>query len=64
MKEGKKSFFREVKQEYKNVSWPSKEQVISSTGVVIFYVLVISLFLGLADYSILKLMNLILGIKG
>lgn len=63
MKEGKRSFFKEVRQEYKNVNWPTKEQVVSSTGVVIFFTLAASAFLGLADYGILKLINLILGIK-
>jgi len=63
MKASKKSFFKEVRQEYKNVNWPTKEQVVSSTGVVIFFTLVMSLFLGLSDYGILKLINLILGIE-
>lgn len=62
MKSGKKSFFREVKQEYKNVNWPTKDQVLSSTGVVIFFVTVVSLFLGVVDYGVLKLINLILGL--
>jgi len=62
MKEKKPSFFSEVKQEYKNVSWPAKDQVISSTGVVIFLVIVLSLFLGLADLGIIQLINLIIGI--
>lgn len=62
MKKSKRSFFKEVKQEYKNVSWPSKEQVVSSTGVVIFFVVLISLFLGFVDYSVIELINIILGI--
>jgi preprotein translocase subunit SecE len=62
MKGGKKSFIREVKQEYKNVNWPSKDQVLSSTGVVLFFVFVMSIFLGLVDYGILNLIHLILGI--
>lgn len=63
MKKNKRSFFKEVRQEYKNVNWPTKEQVVSSTGVVIFFTLIMSLFLGLSDYGILKLINLILGIE-
>ena len=55
MKKSKRSFFKEVKQEYKNVSWPSKEQVVSSTGVVIFFVVLISLFLGFVDYSVIEI---------
>ncbi|HOJ49584.1 MAG TPA: preprotein translocase subunit SecE [Spirochaetota bacterium] len=62
MKEKRPSFFSEVKQEYKNVSWPSKDQVISSTGVVIFFVIVISIFLGLIDLGIIKLIDFIIGL--
>lgn len=61
-KPAKKSFFKEVKQEYKNVNWPTKDQVISSTGVVLFFVAVLSIFLGAVDFGLLKLINLILGI--
>lgn len=62
MKGAKKNFLKEVKQEYKNVNWPTKDQVISSTGVVLFFVFVVSIFLGFIDYGILKLINLLLGI--
>ncbi len=62
-KDKKKSFFKEVKQEYKNVNWPTKDDVLSSTGVVIFFVVAVSLFLGLVDYGVIKLINLILGMS-
>ncbi|MFH1032863.1 MAG: preprotein translocase subunit SecE [Pseudomonadota bacterium] len=43
-------FLREVKTELKKVTWPSRKQTMSSTGVVVGLVIVISLFLGLVDY--------------
>ena len=62
-KKGIGKFVKDVRQEYRNVNWPTKDEVFSSTIVVIVFVVVISTFLGFADYSILKLINLILGIN-
>ena len=42
-------FLREVKVELKKVTWPSRKQTLGSTLVVIILVMIISLFLGLAD---------------
>ncbi|MCA9372891.1 preprotein translocase subunit SecE [Candidatus Woesebacteria bacterium] len=43
-------YFREVMQELKKVSWPSRSQTQEKTIVVILSSLVIGLYLGLADY--------------
>lgn len=42
-------FLKEVYTELKNVSWPSKEQTIHYTVLVIVISLVIALILGLLD---------------
>jgi preprotein translocase subunit SecE len=55
-----KEFFREVKVEIKKVVFPSKDELIGSTWVVIITVLVISLFLGIVDISLAKLVELAL----
>lgn len=43
-------YFREVIQELKKVSWPSRIQTQEKTFVVLLTSLVIGLYLGLADY--------------
>ncbi len=43
-------YFREVIQELKKVSWPSRIQTQEKTLVVLLTSLVIGLYLGLADY--------------
>lgn len=43
-------YFREVIQELKKVSWPSRIQTQEKTLVVLVTSLVIGLYLGLADY--------------
>jgi preprotein translocase subunit SecE len=55
-----KNFFREVKVEAGKVNYPSKEELIGSTGVVIVTVLVISIFLGMIDMGLGKLVNYII----
>jgi len=42
-------FLSEVKIEIKKVTWPSKKEAIGGTGVVLFTVFIMSVFLGLVD---------------
>jgi preprotein translocase subunit SecE len=53
-----KQFFREVKVETKKVVYPNREELIGSTWVVIITVMVISVFLGIVDLSLAKLVGM------
>ena len=53
-------FFREVKIELKKVTWPSRNQTIGSTVVVILLVMIISLFLGMVDIGLSNLVRVLL----
>lgn len=55
-----KEFFREVKVEVKKVVFPSKDELIGSTWVVIITVIVVSLFLGIVDLGLSKLVSIAL----
>ncbi|MEE8330110.1 MAG: preprotein translocase subunit SecE [Thermodesulfovibrionia bacterium] len=55
-----KIFLKEVKIELKKVSFPSRDEVIGSTKVVLITVLIISLFLGMVDRGLSKLVSLAL----
>jgi len=55
-----KDFFREIKVEATKVNYPSKDDLIGSTWVVIVTVLVISVFLGMIDFSLGKVVNYII----
>ncbi|MGB9716684.1 MAG: preprotein translocase subunit SecE [Thermodesulfovibrionales bacterium] len=55
-----KEFFREVKIELKKVVFPSRDELIGSTWVVIITVIIISLFLGVVDLGLTKLVGLAL----
>jgi preprotein translocase subunit SecE len=53
-------FLREVKIELKKVTWPSRKQTLGSTVVVIVLVMIISLFLGMADFGLSSLIRVVL----
>ena len=53
-----KNFFREVKIELKKVVFPSREEVIGSTKVVVVLVLIVAVFLGLIDLVLSKLIGM------
>lgn len=55
-----KQFFREVKVESKKVIYPDKNELIDSTWIVIVTVVLISIFLGVIDLSLTKLVGLVL----
>ncbi|MBI5057442.1 MAG: preprotein translocase subunit SecE [Nitrospirae bacterium] len=54
-----KEFFREVKVELKKVVFPGKDEVIGSTKVVLAMVFIISIFLGLIDLLLSKLIGMV-----
>ena len=53
-------FFREVKVEIKKISWPQRNETISSTSIVIIIVFIIGIFLGIVDVGLARLVKLIL----
>ncbi len=52
-----KEFFKEVKIEVKKVVYPKKEELIGSTWVVIITVIVVSVFLGIVDLGLSKMVS-------
>jgi len=54
-----KDFFNEVKYELKKVIFPSKDEVIGSTKVVVVLVLIIAIFLGGIDLLLSKLVGIV-----
>ena len=53
-------FLREVRVELKKVTWPTRKQTTGTTIVVILFVFVVAAFLGLFDYSLSKLVQVVL----
>jgi preprotein translocase subunit SecE len=55
------SFLKESRAELKKVNWPSKEEVLTSTRVVIISILVIAGVIALVDYVIKTVVFAIIG---
>ncbi|MDO9558347.1 MAG: preprotein translocase subunit SecE [Syntrophales bacterium] len=56
-----KQFLKEAKIELKKVTWPTPKQTLASTSVVIVVVVIISVFLGIVDFGLSKIIRLALG---
>ena len=52
-------FFQESYGELKKVTWPTKEEVASSTKIVLISVIIIAIALGVVDYFLFEAMELI-----
>ena len=53
-------FVREVVAEFRKVAWPSRQELINSTVVVITVTVVVSLFLGAVDVALARIVERIL----
>lgn len=42
-------FFADIKAEFKKVSWPSKQQNLRNTYIVIIFIIFMSIFLGILN---------------
>ncbi len=56
-----KSFFQEVSVELKKVSWPTRQQTVSATMVVIVITIIVSFLLGIVDVILARLVGTIMG---
>ena len=54
-------FLREARMELKKVKWPTRKELLASTAVVIVLVLVVSFFLGLVDFGLIKIIKNVVG---
>jgi len=50
-------FVREAWQEMKKVVWPSRKETLGGTGMVLILVIFISIFLGLVDFGLSRLVR-------
>ena len=53
------TFFQESFAELKKVTWPSREETVASTKVVIVSTVIIAALLGLVDFILFQVMNLL-----
>ena len=54
-------FFKEAKQELDKVAWPSREELVGSTVVVIVTTLILAAFIGSVDFILSIALRILLG---
>ena len=54
-----KKFFKETKAELKKVTWPTKEQLIHNTGIIITFIIIITAILSVLDVAFAKLFQVL-----
>jgi len=55
-----KTFVQEVREELHKVTWPTRKETIATTWVVVVIIVIISLYLGVCDLLLNKIMRFIL----
>lgn len=55
-----KNFFKDIKLEMGKVSWPTKNELIGSTIIVLVSLTLLSLFIGICDAGLSAMVNIIM----
>jgi preprotein translocase subunit SecE len=55
-----REFIEEVLAEFKKVNWPTREQLVNSTVIVLVVTVVIAFFLGMVDIGLARVVERIL----
>ncbi len=56
-----KTYIAETRTELKKVTWPSRQDIIDSTKVVIIATLIMTVFVGLVDQVLSRIIKLVFG---
>lgn len=54
------NFFKEIQLEMSKVSWPTREELIGSTLIVIMSLAILSAFIGICDVVLSTVVNVIM----
>ena len=54
-------FLREARVELKKVKWPTRKELLASTAMVIFLVLIAAFYLGVIDFGLIKVIKIVVG---
>ena len=57
---GVSRFLKEARAELKKVTWPTPKEALASTSVVIVVVIIVSIFLGIVDLGLTRIVRLVL----
>ncbi len=57
---GIQAFLEEVRVELTKCNWPTRPELLESTGVVIISCLILATFVGVSDAALVQLLNLVI----
>ncbi|MDE6657413.1 MAG: preprotein translocase subunit SecE [Oscillospiraceae bacterium] len=57
-------WFKDLKIEFHNVTWPTKQTVMINSSIVLGTIIIASIFVGLLDAGLLELIKFLLGLAG
>jgi len=52
-----RQFLSDAKVELRKVTWPTRKELLSTTAIVIVLVLIVSFFLGIVDFGLVKMIK-------
>ena len=55
------NFLRDCKMELKRVKWPTRKELLATTAMVIFLVIIVAFILGVADALLVEIIEKIAG---
>jgi len=56
---GVRRFLREARAELRKVTWPTPKEALASTSVVVVVVIIVSIFLGIVDLGLTRIIRLV-----
>ncbi len=57
-----KNYFRSCYEELKKVNWPSKDEVLNMSQIVIVFIIIAAIFLGVTDVVSFKFVSWVFGL--
>jgi preprotein translocase subunit SecE len=57
-----KTFFGEVRDEMRKVTWPDRPQLVQSTWVILIFVLVVSAIIFVMDWSVRGVIDIVINV--
>ena len=57
-----KTFFGEVRDEMRKVTWPDKPQLVQSTWVILIFVLIVSAIIFVMDWSVRGVIDIVVNV--
>lgn len=59
--ERSRGFLNDVQSEFRKITWPPQQEMVNGTVAVLVIVVVMATFLGIVDFGLSRMMQMVLG---